>query len=85
MNEPVAKAEGGPECHDKRYAKTLEETFSFASSAEILSDLANSVALLQLEALREATKTFYLTLDPSELREEELTPDLEIRLLHLLE
>jgi hypothetical protein len=73
MNEPVPhKAEVALE-------------YDFALFAEILGDLANTVASLQLEALREGAKALYLPLGPGALHEEELTPDLEVRLLHLLD
>jgi hypothetical protein len=43
---------------------------------------------LHREALREGAKALYFPLGPGavrEEREEQLTPDLEVRLLHLLE
>jgi hypothetical protein len=89
MNEPVRhKAEVALEFHDKRDAETFEETFDFALFAQILDDLANTAVSLHREALRAGAKALNLPLGPGALREEgeeELTPDLEVRLLHLLD
>jgi hypothetical protein len=86
MNETVPhNAEVAPEYHDKCYAKTFEEPFDIALFAETLSDLATTMVSLQLEALREGAKALNLALDTGGLGEEELTPDLEVRLLHLLD
>ena len=59
--------------------------FDCALVAEILTDLANTMASLHREALREGAKVLYPALDTGLPREEELTPDLEVRLLHLLD
>ena len=86
MNKTVPhNAEVAPEYHDQRYAETSEETIDFALFAEILADLANKAVSLQLGALREGAKALNLALGTGGLGEEELTPDLEVRLLHLLD
>ena len=83
MNEPVPhKTEVALEYHDKRGAETFEEKFDVALFAEILRDLGNTVASLHREALQRA---LYLVFDTGALREEELTPDEEVQLLHLLD
>jgi hypothetical protein len=86
MNEAVPhNVEVAPEYHDMRYAETFKETFDFALFAETLSDLANTMVSLHREALREGAKALNLALGTGGLGEEELTPDLEVRLLHLLD
>ena len=86
MNKTVPRnAEVAPEYHDQRYAETSEETIDFALFAETLSDLANTMVSLHREAFREGAKALNLALDTGGLGEEELTPDLEVRLLHLLD
>jgi len=59
--------------------------FDCALFTEILTDLANTMASLNREAFREGAKILYPALDSGPPCEEELTPDLEVRLLHLLE
>ena len=62
--------------------------FDCALFAEILSDLVNTTASVHRQSLREGAKLLCLALytgPPGPPCEEELTPDLEVRLLHILE
>jgi hypothetical protein len=83
----------GPE--DKR--KTVRMHFHYALFAEILRDLAKTVVALppadvaHREALRDAAKTLYLSLkaaerDAGDVEEiANMTPQEEVRLLHVME
>ena len=74
--------------------KSVHMHFHYALFAEILHDLAKTVAsfpagdLAHREALRVAAKTLYLALETDEGAGDnttDLTPDEEVRLLHILE
>ena len=74
--------------------KSVHMHFHYALFAEILHDLAKTVAsfpagdLAHREALRVAAKALYLALETDEgVRDNttDLTPDDEVRLLHILE
>jgi hypothetical protein len=75
--------------------KSVRMHFHFALFAEILRDLARTVAAVppsdaeHREALREAAETLYLALAPDDVRGDgdasDLTPDEEVRLLHVME
>ena len=83
---------GGPA--DTR--KSVRMHFHYALFAEILRDLARTVTSLppadfaHREALRDAAQALYLALDASpatagEDQASDLTPDEEVRLLHIME
>jgi hypothetical protein len=75
--------------------KSVRMHFHFALFAEILRDLAKTVAAVppsdaeHREALREAAEALYLALAPDDVRRDDgasdLTPDEEVRLLHVME
>jgi hypothetical protein len=75
--------------------KSVRMHFHFALFAEILRDLARTVAAVppsdaeHREALREAAEALYLALAPDDVRGDgaasDLTPDEEVRLLHVME
>jgi hypothetical protein len=75
--------------------KSVRMHFHFALFAEILRDLARTVAAVppsdaeHREALREAAEALYLALAPDDVRRDDgpsdLTPDEEVRLLHVME
>jgi hypothetical protein len=75
--------------------KSVRMHFHFALFAEILRDLAKTVAAVppsdaeHREALREAAEALYLALAPDDVRGDGgasgLTPDEEVRLLHVME
>jgi hypothetical protein len=73
--------------------KSVRMHFHYALFAEILSDLAKTVAslpggdLVHREALRDAAQALYLALeDKAPARDGDLTPEeKEVRLLHILE
>ena len=72
--------------------KSVLMHFHYALFAEILRDLAKTVTTLpaadvaRREALRDAAKTLYLALTrESSNKEAKLSPDEEVRLLHILE
>jgi hypothetical protein len=72
--------------------KSVRIHFHYALFAEILSDLAKTVAsmpadeLVHREALRDAAKAFCLALEAKEpARDDDLTAGEEVRLLHILE
>jgi hypothetical protein len=75
--------------------KSVRMHFHFALFAEILRDLAKTVAAVppsdaeHREALREAAEALYLALAPDDVRGDDgasdLTPDEEVRLLHVME
>jgi hypothetical protein len=72
--------------------KSVRMHFHYALFAEILRDLAKTAAALPAadvahrEALRDAAKTLYLALArESSNKGAKLTPDEEVRLLHILE
>jgi hypothetical protein len=77
--------------------KTVRMHFHYALSAEILRDLAKTAASLPAadvahrDALRDAARTFYVALEADtrgtndETDIADLTPDEEVRLLHIME
>ena len=76
--------------------KSVRMHFHYALFAEILRDLARTVTSLppadfaHREALRDAAQALYLALDASpatagEDQASDLTPDEEVRLLHIME
>jgi len=73
--------------------KSVRMHFHYALFAEILRDLAKTVAslpaddLVHRETLREAAKMLHLALETEQDRRDQadLTPDQEARLLHILE
>jgi len=77
--------------------KTVRMHFHYALFAEILRDLAKTVAALPAAdiahraALRDAAKAFYLALDADERGSSvendiaNMTPEEEVRLLHIME
>ena len=71
--------------------RSVRMHFDCALFAEILGDLARTVArlpsedLAHREALRDGAKALYFALDAGARGDDEMTPDEEIRLLHLME
>ena len=71
--------------------RSVRMHFDYALFAEILSDLARTVArlppadLAHREALRDGAKALYLALDAGVRRDEQKPPDEEVRLLDIME
>jgi hypothetical protein len=71
--------------------RSVQMHFDYALFAEILGDLAETVACLPPEdlahrqALRDSAKALYLALDAGVRGDEQMTPDQEVGLLHIME
>jgi hypothetical protein len=77
---------------DENGRKSVRMHFHFSLFAEILRDLANTVAAVppadvtHREALRDAAKAFYLSLESPTAKTSKMSPEeVEVRLLHILE